>query len=64
MKSINPYIGPRERMVLEQLATHGVSDRRVIDAMRTDNVQPDARANAALISAWSLKKQQRMHRRF
>lgn len=34
MKSINPYIGPRERMVLEQLAKHGVSDRRVLDAMR------------------------------
>lgn len=34
MKSINPYIAPRERMVLDQLAAHGVHDRRVLDAMR------------------------------
>ena len=34
MKSINPYIVPRDRMVLEQLAARGVNDRRVLDAMR------------------------------
>lgn len=34
MKSINPYIGQRERMVLDQLASHGVHDERVLDAMR------------------------------
>ncbi len=34
MKSINPYVGPRDRMVLEQLAARGVSDPRVLDAMR------------------------------
>lgn len=34
MKSINPYIVPRDRMVREQLAARGVSDERVLDAMR------------------------------
>ena len=34
MKSINPYIAPRERMVLDQLTGHGVHDKRVLDAMR------------------------------
>lgn len=34
MKSINPYIAPRDRMVLEQLAGRGVNDERVLDAMR------------------------------
>lgn len=34
MKSINPYIAPRDRMVLEQLAARGVNDKRVLDAMR------------------------------
>lgn len=33
MKSINPFIVPRDRMVLEQLAARGVSDQRVLDAM-------------------------------
>ncbi len=33
MKSINPYIAPRDRMVLDQLIAKGVSDRRVLDAM-------------------------------
>lgn len=35
MKSINPYIAPRDRMVLEQLAARGVSDKRVLEAMRS-----------------------------
>jgi protein-L-isoaspartate(D-aspartate) O-methyltransferase len=34
MKSVNPYIVPRDRMVLEQLARRGVTDKRVLDAMR------------------------------
>jgi protein-L-isoaspartate(D-aspartate) O-methyltransferase len=34
MKSVNPYIAPRDRMVLEQLAAKGVRDERVLDAMR------------------------------
>jgi protein-L-isoaspartate(D-aspartate) O-methyltransferase len=34
MKSINPYIAPRDRMVLEQLCARGVSNQRVLDAMR------------------------------
>jgi len=34
MKSINPYIAPRERMIVEQLAAKGVRDERVLDAMR------------------------------
>ncbi|MEK7993567.1 MAG: protein-L-isoaspartate(D-aspartate) O-methyltransferase [Planctomycetota bacterium] len=34
MKSINPYIALRERMVVDQLANHGVGDRHVLDAMR------------------------------
>lgn len=34
MRSVNPYIAPRDRMVLEQLAAKGVSDERVLDAMR------------------------------
>ncbi len=34
MKSINPYIGPRDRMVLEQLCARGVNDERVLEAMR------------------------------
>lgn len=34
MRSVNPYIAPRDRMVLEQLAAKGVSDKRVLDAMR------------------------------
>ena len=33
MKCINPYTGPRDRMVLEQLAARGVSDKRVLEAM-------------------------------
>jgi protein-L-isoaspartate(D-aspartate) O-methyltransferase len=33
MKSVNPYIAPRDRMVLEQLAARGVHDKRVLDAM-------------------------------
>lgn len=35
MKSVNPYIVPRDRMVLEQLARRGVTDKRVLDAMRS-----------------------------
>jgi len=34
MKSVNPYIGPRDRMIIEQLAAKGVRDERVLDAMR------------------------------
>jgi protein-L-isoaspartate(D-aspartate) O-methyltransferase len=34
MKFINPYIVPRNRMVSEQLAARGLSDGRVLDAMR------------------------------
>jgi protein-L-isoaspartate(D-aspartate) O-methyltransferase len=34
MKSVNPYIAPRERMIVEQLAAKGVRDERVLDAMR------------------------------
>jgi protein-L-isoaspartate(D-aspartate) O-methyltransferase len=34
MKSINPYIAQRDRMVLEQLAAKGVNDQRVLNAMR------------------------------
>jgi protein-L-isoaspartate(D-aspartate) O-methyltransferase len=34
MKYINPFILPRDRMVIEQLAAKGVSDERVLDAMR------------------------------
>ena len=34
MKSINPFIAPRDRMVREQLAARGVVDERVLDAMR------------------------------
>ena len=34
MKSVNPYIAPRERMIVEQLAARGVRDERVLDAMR------------------------------
>lgn len=33
MKWLNPYVSRRHRMVLEQLAARGVSDRRVLDAM-------------------------------
>lgn len=35
MKSLNPYIMVRDRMVLDQLAGCGVRDARVLDAMRT-----------------------------
>ena len=34
MKSINPYIALRDRMIQEQLAARGVKDERVLDAMR------------------------------
>ena len=35
MKSLNPYIVVRDRMVQDQLAGRGVRDARVLDAMRT-----------------------------
>lgn len=34
MKWANPYASRRDRMIIEQLAARGVSDRRVLDAMR------------------------------
>jgi protein-L-isoaspartate(D-aspartate) O-methyltransferase len=34
MKSVNPYISPRNRMILEQLAARGVHDPKVIEAMQ------------------------------
>lgn len=34
MKAVNPYLEPRDRMVLEQLAAKGVRDERVLEAMR------------------------------
>ncbi len=34
MKWVNPYVSQRHRMVLEQLVARGVSDQRVLDAMR------------------------------
>lgn len=34
MKWVNPYVSRRDRMVMEQLAARGVSDQRVLDAMR------------------------------
>ena len=35
MKSVNPYLEPRHRMVLEQISRRGVSDVRVLEAMDT-----------------------------
>lgn len=35
MKSLNPYIMVRDRMVRDQLAGRGVRDARVLDALRT-----------------------------
>jgi protein-L-isoaspartate(D-aspartate) O-methyltransferase len=34
MKSINPHIAPRNRMVLDQLLGRGIHDAKVLDAMR------------------------------
>lgn len=34
MKSVNPYIAPRNKMVLEQIVGRGVRDPRVLEAIR------------------------------
>ena len=33
MKWVNPFVGPRDRMVSDQVLRRGVTDRRVLDAM-------------------------------
>ena len=34
MKSVNPYLAPRSKMVLEQIIGRGVCDPQVLEAMR------------------------------
>lgn len=46
MNSINPYVAPRERMVLGRLERQGVHDSRVVDAMRGVARLPRLRAQA------------------